>query len=231
MVSAQRGEGKAAHWVWTCSCPLGYEGDLCHRCSAGFKRTNPVDGPFSSCEPCGCRGGTCDSHTGDCYSADETPGDLNCPRGFYWNRRYSDTCLKCPCPDGVSCTVKDGSVQPHCDNCPLGSAGKTFSLSLMSFSSTANDRIHNWSQVPSVTSVRRVSMVILWEAAVCREPADPVNAMVTSVSAFQEVVIAAVVNVSSVPTTRGGGAVSHVCQISTTAEHLIPAQVTYPLFF
>ncbi|XP_029687372.1 laminin subunit gamma-2 isoform X2 [Takifugu rubripes] len=123
MVSAQRGEGRVAHWVWTCRCPLGYEGDLCNSCSAGFKRTNPAEGAFSSCEPCGCRGGSCDPHTGDCYAADETPGEQTCPRGFYRNRWHPDTCLKCPCPDGVSCTVKDGSVQPHCDQCPPGSTG------------------------------------------------------------------------------------------------------------
>lgn len=159
MVSAQRGDGRVAHWVWTCRCPLGHEGDLCDSCSAGFKRTSPAEGAFSSCEPCGCRGGSCDPHTGDCYSADETPGALTCPRGFYRSRWHPDTCLKCPCPDGVSCTVKDGSVQPHCDQCPLGSTGRTCGVGS---SYTVNDCIHSCTQVATVTSVKRVSMVILW---------------------------------------------------------------------
>lgn len=232
MVSAQRGDGRAAPWVWSCRCPLGYEGEFCNSCSAGFKRTNPAEGAFSPCEPCSCRGGSCDPHTGDCYSADETPGELNCPRGFYRNRWRPDTCQKCPCPDGVSCTVQDGSVQPHCDQCPLGSTGKPCSASLVSCalrcsSSPENDCVPSWSQVPAVTSAKRVSMAILWAArAVCGEPVGPVNAMDTSGAALQEVAMAAPVNVSSVSTTQGGGAASPVCQISTTAERPTPADVT-----
>lgn len=116
LVSAQRGAGRPAHWAWTCRCPLGHGGDLCDRCSAGFKRTRPAEGAFSPCEPC-------DPHTGDCYSADETPGERSCPTGFYQDRRNPGTCLKCPCPDGASCTLEGGSQQPRCDRCPRGSTG------------------------------------------------------------------------------------------------------------
>ncbi|XP_040911632.1 laminin subunit gamma-2 [Toxotes jaculatrix] len=83
LVSAQRGDGAPARWVQTCSCPTGYEGEFCERCSAGFRRRIPADGAFSPCEPCSCRGGSCDPQTGDCYSADETPGEQGCPEGFY----------------------------------------------------------------------------------------------------------------------------------------------------
>uniref|UniRef100_H3CD97 Laminin, gamma 2 n=1 Tax=Tetraodon nigroviridis TaxID=99883 RepID=H3CD97_TETNG len=124
MVSARRGDGSPAPWVRTCSCPLGHEGDFCERCSARFKRTNPAEGPFSSCEPCGCRGGGCDPQTGDCYSADETAAQLKCPPGFYRNRWDPESCLRCPCPGGVSCTLQDGSGQPQCDPCPLGTTGR-----------------------------------------------------------------------------------------------------------
>ncbi|XP_035526875.1 laminin subunit gamma-2 [Morone saxatilis] len=123
LVSAQRGDGVPARWVQTCSCPPGYEGEFCERCSAGFRRKIPADGAFSRCEPCSCRGGSCDPQTGDCYSADETPGDLSCSEGFYRDPWQSQTCVKCPCPDGVSCSLADGSLVPRCERCPTGTTG------------------------------------------------------------------------------------------------------------
>uniref|UniRef100_UPI0037E831B8 laminin subunit gamma-2 isoform X2 n=1 Tax=Semicossyphus pulcher TaxID=241346 RepID=UPI0037E831B8 len=123
LVSARRGEGVPARWVHTCSCPPGYEGDFCEQCSAGFRRRTPADGALSPCEPCSCRGGSCDPQTGDCYSADETPGDLSCSEGFYRDPWQLRTCVKCPCPDGVSCSLAAGSLQPQCDRCPPGTTG------------------------------------------------------------------------------------------------------------
>ncbi|XP_071348331.1 laminin subunit gamma-2 [Trachinotus anak] len=123
LVSAQRGDGVPARWVQTCSCPTGYEGEFCERCSAGFKRRNPADGAFSPCEPCSCRGGSCDPQTGDCYSADETPGERSCSEGFYRDPWQLQTCVKCPCPEGVSCSLAAGSLQPRCDQCPAGTTG------------------------------------------------------------------------------------------------------------
>ncbi|XP_034559049.1 laminin subunit gamma-2 [Notolabrus celidotus] len=121
--SARRGQGVPARWVQTCSCPPGYEGDFCERCSAGFRRSVPSDGAFSRCEPCSCRGGSCDPQTGDCYSADETPADRSCTLGFYRDPWDPSTCLKCPCPVGVSCSPAPGSLRPQCDSCPPGSTG------------------------------------------------------------------------------------------------------------
>lgn len=123
LVSARHGDGLPARWVRTCSCPPGYEGDFCERCSAGFRRSAPADGPFSPCEPCSCRGGSCDPQTGDCYSADETPADESCLAGFYRDPRGPSPCLKCPCPDGVSCSMSAGSLWPTCDSCPPGTTG------------------------------------------------------------------------------------------------------------
>ncbi|XP_040002374.1 laminin subunit gamma-2 [Xiphias gladius] len=123
LVSAQRGDGVPARWVHTCSCPTGYEGEFCERCSAGFKRRIPADGAFSPCEPCSCRGGSCDPHTGDCYYADETPGERSCSEGFYRDPLQPLTCVKCPCPEGVPCSLPAGSLEPRCDRCPAGSAG------------------------------------------------------------------------------------------------------------
>ncbi|XP_041659922.1 laminin subunit gamma-2 [Cheilinus undulatus] len=123
LMSARRGEGVPARWVQTCSCPVGYEGDFCERCAAGFRRSAPADGAFSPCEPCSCRGGSCDPQTGDCYSADETPADVSCSAGFYRDPWSPRSCLKCPCPDGGSCSLPAGSLLPQCDLCPPGTTG------------------------------------------------------------------------------------------------------------
>ncbi|XP_035489050.2 laminin subunit gamma-2 [Scophthalmus maximus] len=128
LVSARRGDGLPARWVHTCSCPAGYEGEFCERCSAGFRRKMPADGAFGACEPCSCRGGSCDPQTGDCYSADETRGDnghIRCPEGSYPGKTPAgpQACVKCPCPVGVSCSVASGSLAPQCDRCPAGTSG------------------------------------------------------------------------------------------------------------
>ncbi|XP_049604267.1 laminin subunit gamma-2 [Syngnathus scovelli] len=120
LVSAKRGDGVPAHWVRTCDCPPGYEGDFCQRCSAGFKRKHPVDGAFSTCKPCDCSGGDCDPQTGDCYPADDTE---TCSDGFYWDF-WIRRCIPCPCAEGMSCSTLPGSTQPQChENCPPGTTG------------------------------------------------------------------------------------------------------------
>ncbi|XP_029971712.1 laminin subunit gamma-2 [Salarias fasciatus] len=123
LVSARPGSGVPARWVHTCSCPPEYEGTFCERCAAGFRRSAPADGAFSRCQPCSCRGGSCDPRTGDCYSADETPGERSCAEGFYRDPVRPDACVKCPCPDGVSCSLSAGSFLPRCDQCPPGTSG------------------------------------------------------------------------------------------------------------
>lgn len=125
LVTAQRGDGVPARWVHTCSCPPGHEGEFCQRCAPGFKRRDPADGAFSPCEPCSCRGGSCDPQTGDCYSADETPADRSCSQGFYRDPRRPETCVRCPCADGVSCSLAPGSLEPRCERCPSGTSGET----------------------------------------------------------------------------------------------------------
>lgn len=120
LASARPGEGTPAPWVQTCSCPPGYEGQFCERCSAGFTRSSLADGAFSRCQTCTCRGDSCDS---DCYSADQTGGEASCPRGFYRDP-LSRSCNRCPCPQGVSCFVEPGSVTPRCERCPSGTTGE-----------------------------------------------------------------------------------------------------------
>uniref|UniRef100_A0A674BNH1 Laminin subunit gamma 1 n=1 Tax=Salmo trutta TaxID=8032 RepID=A0A674BNH1_SALTR len=123
MESARQGAGTPAAWVQNCNCPVGYEGQFCERCASGYKRSSPSKGPYSSCEPCSCRGGSCDSETGDCYSADETPGRQTCQLGYYNDPAQPRSCLKCPCPNGAACSVSPGTVKVKCDLCPPGTTG------------------------------------------------------------------------------------------------------------
>ncbi|XP_072544361.1 laminin subunit gamma-2 [Salminus brasiliensis] len=120
--SARLGSGTPAGWVQKCRCPAGYEGQFCERCAAGYRRSNPSNGHRSPCEPCTCRGGSCDPITGDCYPADETNNRQPCPSGYYENPRQPGTCLKCRCPEGYDCLVTPGTLDVIC-NCPVGTTG------------------------------------------------------------------------------------------------------------
>ncbi|KAL6103705.1 lamc1 [Pungitius sinensis] len=133
LVTALRADGAPARWVQTCSCPLGYDGEFCERCSSGFRRRTPAEGAFSPCEPCSCRGGGCDPQTGDCYSADETPGEPGCLEGFYRDPWQPRACVRCPCMEGVSCSLPAGSLVPQCDRCPTGTTGPRCNVCIEGF--------------------------------------------------------------------------------------------------
>ncbi|XP_066537754.1 laminin subunit gamma-2 [Hoplias malabaricus] len=122
LVSARLGPGIPADWVKKCRCPAGYEGEFCELCAVGYKRRFPGQGQQSPCEPCTCRGGSCDPETGDCYPADETPKGQPCPTGYYDNPRQPGTCLRCPCPQGYSCLITPGTLDVIC-KCPEGTTG------------------------------------------------------------------------------------------------------------
>lgn len=143
LTSARLGEDAPAHWVHTCSCPPGYEGQFCERCSAGFTRSSPADGAFSRCRPCDCSGGSCDTVTGDCYSADQTGREPSCPRGFYRDPWLSRTCSRCPCPEGVPCSVEAGSATPRCERCPSGTTGGRLHHEFVSSPSVGGARIRS----------------------------------------------------------------------------------------
>lgn len=66
ITSARPGPGVPVAWVESCSCPAGYEGQFCERCSSGFRRETPSLGPYSPCVPCACNGHseTCEPETG-----------------------------------------------------------------------------------------------------------------------------------------------------------------------
>ncbi|XP_060786974.1 laminin subunit gamma-2 [Neoarius graeffei] len=122
LVSARLGPGFPASWVEKCHCPTGYEGQFCEHCAAGYKRRFPGQGVRSQCEPCACRGGSCDPETGDCYSADETPSGQGCATGYYSDPQIPGDCKKCPCPLGYICSLTAGTLNVKC-RCPPGATG------------------------------------------------------------------------------------------------------------
>lgn len=66
LVTARRAPGVPARWVERCTCPQGYQGQQCERCTLGYRRARPELGAFSACEPCSCNGHSesCDPDTG-----------------------------------------------------------------------------------------------------------------------------------------------------------------------
>ncbi|KAG1934783.1 laminin subunit gamma-2 [Pimephales promelas] len=123
LVSAKLGPGTPADWVEKCRCPVGYDGLFCERCATGYRRRFPGQGPRSPCDPCSCQGGACDPETGGCYSADEIPNLQMCPKGYYVNRQQSNSCQKCPCPEGEACYVIPVTQDVMCARCPRGTTG------------------------------------------------------------------------------------------------------------
>uniref|UniRef100_A0A674MZK9 Laminin, gamma 1 n=1 Tax=Takifugu rubripes TaxID=31033 RepID=A0A674MZK9_TAKRU len=134
LVTARQGSGLPARWVEKCSCPQGYQGQHCERCTPGYRRSRPHLGAFSACEPCSCNGhsDTCGPDTGACDCQDNTAG-LSCERckdGFYGDasRGTPADCQPCPCPAGATCAVILRSREVVCTNCPAGTTGKRCEL-------------------------------------------------------------------------------------------------------
>lgn len=57
-----------AHWVETCACPEGYEGQFCQACSFNYRHEPKNGGAFSKCVKCECNSHAdyCDAETGKC---------------------------------------------------------------------------------------------------------------------------------------------------------------------
>ncbi|XP_072298063.1 laminin subunit gamma-1 [Eucyclogobius newberryi] len=134
LVTARRGPGEAAHWVESCTCPQGYEGQHCERCIVGYRRAQPQLGAFSQCEACNCHGHspTCDPDTGACECQHSTAG-LSCERctdGYYGDATGGSAtdCQPCPCPSGANCALIPKTREVVCTNCPPGTTGKRCEL-------------------------------------------------------------------------------------------------------
>lgn len=134
LVTARRGAGAPARWVEQCTCPQGYQGQHCERCTVGYRRAHPELGAFSACEPCNCNSHSeaCDPSTGACDCQHNTAG-LSCERckdGFYGDATQgtSGDCQPCPCPTGATCAVVPRTREVVCTNCPAGTTGKRCEL-------------------------------------------------------------------------------------------------------
>uniref|UniRef100_A0A3Q0T4A4 Laminin, gamma 1 n=1 Tax=Amphilophus citrinellus TaxID=61819 RepID=A0A3Q0T4A4_AMPCI len=130
LVTARRAAGAPARWVEQCTCPQGYQGQHCERCTVGYRRARPELGSFSTCEPCNCNSHSeaCDPSTGACDCQHNTAG-LSCERckdGFYGDATQgtSGDCQPCPCPTGATCAVVPRTREVVCTNCPAGTTGK-----------------------------------------------------------------------------------------------------------
>lgn len=65
--------------VENCSCPVGYTGLSCERCSVGYTRSPPYGSAYSACVPCKCNNhaATCDPVNGVCNNCQHsTTGTL-----------------------------------------------------------------------------------------------------------------------------------------------------------
>ncbi|KFV16423.1 Laminin subunit gamma-1, partial [Pterocles gutturalis] len=134
ITSARPGPGVPVTWVESCSCPAGYEGQFCERCSSGYRRETPSLGPYSPCVPCACNGHseTCEPETGVCNCRDNTAGSHceKCSDGYYGDATAgtASDCQPCPCPGSSSCAVVPRTKEVVCTSCQTGTTGKRCEL-------------------------------------------------------------------------------------------------------
>ncbi|KFQ75905.1 Laminin subunit gamma-1, partial [Phoenicopterus ruber ruber] len=132
--SARPGPGISFSRVESCSCPAGYEGRFCERCSSGYRRETPSLGPYSPCVPCTCNGHseTCEPETGVCSCRDNTAGSHceKCSDGYYGDATAgtASDCQPCPCPGGSSCAIVPRTKEVVCTSCQTGTTGKRCEL-------------------------------------------------------------------------------------------------------
>ncbi|KFW86705.1 Laminin subunit gamma-1, partial [Manacus vitellinus] len=134
ITSARPGPGVPVAWVESCSCPVGYEGQFCERCTSGHRRETPSLGPYSPCVPCACNGHseTCDPETGVCNCRDNTAGSHceKCSDGYYGDATAGTAadCRPCPCPGSSSCAIVPRTKEVVCTSCQAGTTGKRCEL-------------------------------------------------------------------------------------------------------
>ncbi|KFU87396.1 Laminin subunit gamma-1, partial [Chaetura pelagica] len=134
ITSARPGPGVPVAWVESCSCPAGYEGQFCERCSPGYRRETPSLGPYSPCVPCACNGHseTCQPETGVCNCRDNTAGPHceKCSDGYYGDATAGTAphCQPCPCPGSSSCAIVPRTKEVVCTSCQTGTTGKRCEL-------------------------------------------------------------------------------------------------------
>ncbi|OTF76773.1 hypothetical protein BLA29_000718, partial [Euroglyphus maynei] len=118
---------KRSAYIEQCSCPPGYQGSSCEKCSPGYHRrqqqqslniieTNQLSLIEDKCIPmiiqCDCNGNSneCDPYTGQCLHCQNHTHGFHCEqceRGYYHHHHSSSTnpgnCIKCPCESLIAC--------------------------------------------------------------------------------------------------------------------------------
>ncbi|XP_042190897.1 laminin subunit gamma-2 [Callorhinchus milii] len=103
LYTARPGVGqRPAEWVERCTCPTGYEGDS----ASNVRPATP---------------GTSPSWDRSCYPSDVAP--VTCPDGYYTDPDNLSSCVKCPCPSRVGCTVSPATRDVVCMGCPPKTMG------------------------------------------------------------------------------------------------------------
>lgn len=125
--------GEAANWIEICECPIGYVGQYCESCAAGYRHSPALGGPFMQCEPCDCNkhADICDSESGRCRCQHNTAGDNceMCARGYYGNALIGTKfdCKPCGCPNNGPC-IQMPDDKLICLECPTGYTGSQCDL-------------------------------------------------------------------------------------------------------
>eukprot|EP00094_Tigriopus_californicus_P007839 TCALIF_07549-PA protein Name:"Similar to HSPG2 Basement membrane-specific heparan sulfate proteoglycan core protein (Homo sapiens)" AED:0.37 eAED:0.38 QI:0/0.3/0.22/0.87/0.7/0.67/31/0/1988 len=106
--------------VEQCSCPLGYKGLSCEKCSPGYTRSS--EGLYLGlCQPCQCYGyaNTCDPDNGVCIGCrDGTTGAYcdRCEQGYEGDPTRGVPCTRSS-EGGLTCSCDPrGSLSQECDN-------------------------------------------------------------------------------------------------------------------
>eukprot|EP00094_Tigriopus_californicus_P001836 TCALIF_01772-PA protein Name:"Similar to Lama1 Laminin subunit alpha-1 (Mus musculus)" AED:0.11 eAED:0.12 QI:0/0.86/0.58/1/0.95/0.95/24/1780/2877 len=144
-IGSQKSSNLRKTWaVESCTCPLGYEGLSCEKCSYGYTRVNNT--LFAGeCRKCNCNGhsASCDPFTLQCEECLHNTEGVNCEKckvGFYGNpvNGSPTDCKPCKCPLEIesnnfspSCVTATldydrYSIAPEeyiCTDCPKGYAG------------------------------------------------------------------------------------------------------------
>lgn len=117
-----------------CTCPPGYEGPSCTRCSWTHVPVTAADALAARCVPCDCNGhARCDPVSGECGECTHNTTGPNCSRcapGHYGDPARGP-CLPCACPlldeannFSPNCALAgDDGEQFVCTQCPLGYIG------------------------------------------------------------------------------------------------------------